>query len=201
MEPVKYMKDFFGPTYAAIKRASPDAKIMLGNPAGGIGGVDRLVLACLGEQSPLGIKDGRLLVHGGDVNNIKTCTLVVAEKLSLKDVAVEVDARNEGQSGIDMALPNTRLERAWGIDLFNGTEQELILAADGANTVLPKIVVKDYPTYLRVMVKADLQRMKINFMDASLCALLRGPEGRSSSIGVEDACLHSDAAYSITKRK
>jgi hypothetical protein len=39
-------------------------------------------------------------------------------------------------------LPNTRLERAWGIDVFNGTEQELILGEEGANTELHAIAAR-----------------------------------------------------------
>jgi hypothetical protein len=107
MPPEQYMRDFFEPTYAAVKKAAPQAKIMLGCPAGDLGTVSRAILACLGAPSQFGIHSGRLLARGGDVNDIKTCTLVVADKLSLKDAAVSIDARNEGQSGILLRFQDT----------------------------------------------------------------------------------------------
>jgi hypothetical protein len=36
------------------------------------------------------------------------------------------------------------------IDLFNGTEQELNTTPHGSDTVLRGILVKDYPTLIRV---------------------------------------------------
>jgi len=43
-----------------------------------------------------------------------------------------------------------RAARAWAVDVFNGTEQELTATADGPDTLLPAILVKDYPTFLRI---------------------------------------------------
>ena len=48
----------------------------------------------------MGIGDGKFLARGGNTDNVKTCTLVVADKVRTKDVSVGIDARNVGQSGI-----------------------------------------------------------------------------------------------------
>jgi len=55
-----------------------------------------------------------------------------------------VEARN------DVTVRGIRAARACVVDLFNGTEQELTATADGADTVLPGIRVKDYPTFIRI---------------------------------------------------
>ena len=60
------------------------------------------------------------------------------------------DADEPTQAACDVVLLVPRLERAWGIDIFNGTEQELVVDRKGDDTVLRSIVVKDYPTYLRI---------------------------------------------------
>jgi hypothetical protein len=39
---------------------------------------------------------------------------------------------------------------AWVIDVFNGTEQKLLLNQDGADTVLKGMRIKDYPTLIHV---------------------------------------------------
>ena len=95
--PEQYVKEIFEPTYAIVKKESPAAKVMLGSP----GGFDTsAILACLGQPDPCGIQDGKFLARSGNTENIKTCTLVVADKVRAKDAAVSVDARNVGQSGI-----------------------------------------------------------------------------------------------------
>ncbi len=50
----------------------------------------------------------------------------------------------------DVALPRVRATQAWVIDVFNGTEQELIVTADGEGAVLKGMRIKDYPTFIRV---------------------------------------------------
>jgi len=60
------------------------------------------------------------------------------------------DADQTSSSECDVALPGFQARKAWGIDIFNGTEQELVLSAVGKDTRLKGIVVKDYPTYLRL---------------------------------------------------
>jgi hypothetical protein len=46
-------------------------------------------------------------------------------------------------------LPGTRAERAWVVDLMNGTEQELELTQNDGSTVIPGIRIKNYPTIIR----------------------------------------------------
>jgi hypothetical protein len=50
----------------------------------------------------------------------------------------------------DVTLPGIKGGRAWVIDLFNGTEQDLNTSTRGSNTVLQSILVKDYPTFIRI---------------------------------------------------
>ncbi len=95
--PEQYVKEVFEPTFAVVKKAAPEAKVMLGNPAGFDAGA---ILACLGWPAQSGIRDGKFLARGGNTDNVKTCTLVVADKVRTKDVSVGIDARNVGQSGI-----------------------------------------------------------------------------------------------------
>jgi len=57
------------------------------------------------------------------------------------------DAVTERQT--DIAIPDSRFEKAWGIDIFNGTEQELDIAPAESQTVIKGVRVKDYPVLLR----------------------------------------------------
>jgi hypothetical protein len=50
----------------------------------------------------------------------------------------------------DVTLPGVRAEEAWVIDVFNGTEQKLVLNQEGSDTVLKDMRIKDYPTLIRV---------------------------------------------------
>jgi hypothetical protein len=52
----------------------------------------------------------------------------------------------------DLTLQGTLARQAWGIDIMNGTEQELTLATGGGATVLRGIRVKSYPTLIRLLV-------------------------------------------------
>jgi len=47
-------------------------------------------------------------------------------------------------------LPDAQPPEAWGVDLFNGTEQELDFRKHDAVTIFPEILVKDYPTMIRM---------------------------------------------------
>jgi len=53
---------------------------------------------------------------------------------------------------LDIALPGTDVKRAWVIDVFNGTEQELNLDAANGAAVLKGILVKDYPVLIKLSV-------------------------------------------------
>jgi hypothetical protein len=61
------------------------------------------------------------------------------------------DADQTKEVVVDVLLPNTHLKRVWGIDIFNGTEQELVVSRKGNETELRGIRVRDYPTYLRLV--------------------------------------------------
>ena len=95
--PEQYVKEVFEPTYAAVKKAAPAARVMLGSPSGFDAGA---ILACLGQPAECGIRDGKFQAHGGNTDNVKTCTLVVANKIHARNVAASIDARHAGQSAI-----------------------------------------------------------------------------------------------------
>ena len=50
----------------------------------------------------------------------------------------------------DLTVPGIAAEQAWVIDIFNGTEQELDLAWSGKDTLLKGLLIKDYPTLIRI---------------------------------------------------
>ncbi|MBI2844082.1 MAG: discoidin domain-containing protein [Armatimonadetes bacterium] len=50
----------------------------------------------------------------------------------------------------DVTLPAAKVKRAWVVDIFNGTEQELNLTPSGGDSVLKGMLVKDYPVFVRV---------------------------------------------------
>jgi hypothetical protein len=58
------------------------------------------------------------------------------------------DAIVEAKS--DLTLPGLRARRAWVLDIFNGTEQELKLAHRGADTIIQELLIKDYPVFIRI---------------------------------------------------
>jgi len=45
---------------------------------------------------------------------------------------------------------NTEIENAWAIDIFNGTEQELLFELKCGDTVLRSILIKDYPLLIKM---------------------------------------------------
>ena len=47
-------------------------------------------------------------------------------------------------------MPDVRAERAWGIDVMNGTEQELNVIHSGNDTVLKGMLIKDSPVLIRI---------------------------------------------------
>jgi len=103
--PDYYVKTFFEPSYKAIKRVWPEAKIMLGSPAG----FDRnAILDCLGRERKYGISGGKLLLNGGDIvgpggvwpNPDRPGALAVRQDPKAGDVGVSVDAQDHGIFGI-----------------------------------------------------------------------------------------------------
>jgi hypothetical protein len=50
----------------------------------------------------------------------------------------------------DVTLPQVQASEGWVIDVFNGTEQKLLLDQEGGATVLKGMRIKEYPTLIRV---------------------------------------------------
>ena len=50
----------------------------------------------------------------------------------------------------DVRVPGVQAKEAWGIDVLNGTEQKLIATSDGGGTVFKGMMIKDYPTLIRL---------------------------------------------------
>jgi hypothetical protein len=49
----------------------------------------------------------------------------------------------------DLYLRGTQGRQAWGIDIMNGTEQELAFVSRGSDTIVKGLRIKNYPTLLR----------------------------------------------------
>ena len=61
------------------------------------------------------------------------------------------DKLGEEDVKTDLTVPGVVAQKAWGIDVFNGTEQELELAPAGGNdTRIKGLLIKDYPTLIRI---------------------------------------------------
>lgn len=60
------------------------------------------------------------------------------------------DADEFAEAKSDVTLPGVQAKRAWVVDIFNGTEQELCVTPKGKDTVLNGMLIKDYPTFIRV---------------------------------------------------
>jgi hypothetical protein len=50
----------------------------------------------------------------------------------------------------DVTLPGVQAQEAWVIDVLNGTERKLIATSTGGGTVFKGMMIKDYPTLIRV---------------------------------------------------
>ena len=50
----------------------------------------------------------------------------------------------------DVTLPRVQVKEACVIDVLNGTEQKLMTISKGENTVFEGVLIKDYPTLIRV---------------------------------------------------
>jgi hypothetical protein len=98
----RYMR-IFEKAYEAVKKADPDARVMLGNP--NLFAPD-LLLTLLGQERKSGIRNGRLMASGGDANDLSRSTLVVARDLKVRDAEVVVDALNRGAFGVVIRYRN-----------------------------------------------------------------------------------------------
>jgi len=50
----------------------------------------------------------------------------------------------------DVILPEIQCGKAWVVDTFNGTEQELEVAHENGGTILRGMRIKDYPALIRL---------------------------------------------------
>ena len=50
----------------------------------------------------------------------------------------------------DLTLPGVTADDAWVIDVLNGTEQKLIARRSSEGLVFKNILIKDYPTLIRL---------------------------------------------------
>ena len=57
---------------------------------------------------------------------------------------------NVREMSSDVTFLNLKARKAWVIDLINGAEQELNFSINGANTVAKEVLIKDYPTLMRL---------------------------------------------------
>ena len=74
-----------------------------------------------------------------------------------KEKMIAAWAMNEGATddGIleektDVTLPGIQAAQAWVVDVFNGTQQELNVTHDNDGIVFKGILIKDYPTFIRI---------------------------------------------------
>ena len=54
------------------------------------------------------------------------------------------------ESKSDVTVPDVEVKRAWVIDLINGAQQELMVSHEGDESVFKGILIKDYPTLLKM---------------------------------------------------
>jgi hypothetical protein len=51
----------------------------------------------------------------------------------------------------DAIIPKFKCKEAKGIDVLNGTEQELRISIEGGKTILRGMLIKDYPIMVRLL--------------------------------------------------
>ena len=54
----------------------------------------------------------------------------------------------------DVRLPGIQAKEAWVIDVMDGIEQELVISSEGNDTLIRGMMIKDYPTLIRVTKRA-----------------------------------------------
>jgi hypothetical protein len=90
----QFVPTFFEPALAIVKQVWPEAKVMLGSPAG----FDQnAILDCFGRERQYGIRSGRLLLGEGEKHQ---GTVALREDIRAKDVTVSVGVEGEGIFGI-----------------------------------------------------------------------------------------------------
>ena len=105
----RYM-DLFALTYEAIKRAAPDARVMMGSVSPM---VTDLILTCLGQEWISGVQDGHLMMSGTSSRSpdesLETSTLLTAEDVNARNVEVSIDALNYfgGEFGVLLRYKNS----------------------------------------------------------------------------------------------
>ncbi len=92
----RYMK-IFDRTYEAVKKADPEARVM---PGAINAFAPDLIYTLLGAERRSGLRDGKFVANGGRIEALETSTLIIPEKLKVKDAEVSVRALNRGQFGI-----------------------------------------------------------------------------------------------------
>ena len=50
----------------------------------------------------------------------------------------------------DITFSGNMAQNAWVIDIFNGTEQKLDFTVEGKNTIFRGMLIKDYPTFIKI---------------------------------------------------
>jgi len=50
----------------------------------------------------------------------------------------------------DVILPQIKCREAVGIDVLNGTEQQLRISSEGGETIIRGVLIKDYPVIVRL---------------------------------------------------
>ncbi len=53
----------------------------------------------------------------------------------------------------DITLPGRHVQSARVFDVFNGTQQELVITTDGADSLLKGILIEDYPTFIQLTIR------------------------------------------------
>jgi hypothetical protein len=89
-----FVPTFFEPALEIVRQVWPEARVMLGSPAG----FDRnSILDCLGRERQYGIRGGKLILDGGE---FQQGTIAVREDIQAEDVTVSVGAEGEGIFGV-----------------------------------------------------------------------------------------------------
>jgi len=96
--------------------------------------------------------DGEFEVDFIDIDNIRHVEFKNSEENELMTAAwldlPLADAMIINKANI--IFKNIIAEKAVGIDLFNGTEQELEICIENNNTVLREVFIKDYPSLIKI---------------------------------------------------
>ncbi len=92
----RYMR-IFDRTYDAVKKADPAARVM---PGAINAFAPDLIYTLLGAERRSGLHEGKFVANGGRIEALETSTLIIQEKVEVKDAEVSVNALNRGQFGV-----------------------------------------------------------------------------------------------------